>query len=950
MAEFGTPETWNMKVGDFIETQLPKEKPQALLDLQEQNRKQRLLDSLQKIGPGLMDESLDFIKRQNLSTAGLVKTLLKKIPPYQGAEKIGVSTKKQRGPENKFMKAFLEYANKKFDGNFSAAARSIGESREKIRGIFDRVRLSETGTRAGANVGKGSRVTTTIPTPKNLIPYSEATTKVKADQKFFKNKIKNYDKNKFYNARDLGNILGFDFTGKKDLYDKFTADLRRFGVEKKQFTEKGLGSKKYKLGDVVNKLTEGYKKKLVKGQRVAATERDKIDAKLDPDLKQFLGNFRQTTRSISKEEDIFIPNAIEDVGHPLSIKITDKYPKLTKNSNINKINTLTFQDPIVNQNILEATGYESSHDILLKRLNKLVDKKIGPKELEELQEIKSTMNALHSKAVDDVANLSKEGTTLYNPRTKKTTTYQGKYFKGQENRIPKIDINIPKQGQTFKSEDLFVDMSNVNPAFRVGLVDQINPNAKSFKDLTKDQKEIYKRNVLDQTKFNLEKFYTKAGFPKEQIDELKDSLEFGTSSKLGIATTGVLGLGSTAAAADEGDGNFISTKDVDGNLMAMELPKTDAETLNEFAEEERSLAGDIGAGAGLTTGAAIGSKATRADPLKNLRRFGKKGAMNLLKILGTPAGVAAYEAGLIPGLEGGVVDRLKEGDSAEDVLLRSPTTYAGLPLATLGQEFLKTRPALQRILNLGLSPKLVRMGTPVGIGLMGLTALADSALRFQEEFDALSPEEQKKYLEEQEKFGEDVQGAAEGGRIGFADGPKDPSKRKFMKLMGIMSLLPYGIGKLAKPAAKVAPAVSEGVKLGMDKLLLLVDKIKKFGTDVSSKFGTKEREKVITYEGKDGSQYDLYEDLSTGDIRVERNKTGVGSSGDKTFDTIEDKSTFEIRKGEEFVKDEGLETQKVIKADDEYDEGKAVFDQDGTVADFDEVDDSTIKAIEDEIN
>ena len=72
----------------------------------------------------------------------------------------------------------------------------------------------------------------------------------------------------------------------------------------------------------------------------------------------------------------------------MSVKITDKYPKLTKNSNINKINTLTFQDPIVNQNILEATGYESNHDILLKRLNKLVGKKIGPKELEELQEIK----------------------------------------------------------------------------------------------------------------------------------------------------------------------------------------------------------------------------------------------------------------------------------------------------------------------------------------------------------------------------------------------------------------------------------------------------------------------------------------------------------------------------------------------------------------------------------
>ena len=77
MAEFGTPETWNMKVGDFIETELPKEKPQALLDLQEQNRKQRLLDTLQKIGPNLMDESLNFIRRENFGVKGTSKILPK---------------------------------------------------------------------------------------------------------------------------------------------------------------------------------------------------------------------------------------------------------------------------------------------------------------------------------------------------------------------------------------------------------------------------------------------------------------------------------------------------------------------------------------------------------------------------------------------------------------------------------------------------------------------------------------------------------------------------------------------------------------------------------------------------------------------------------------------------------------------------------------------------------
>lgn len=118
--------------------------------------------------------------------------------------------------------------------------------------------------------------------------------------------------------------------------------------------------------------------------------------------------------------------------------------------------------------------------------------------------------------------------------------------------------------------------------------------------------------------------------------------------------------------------------------------------------------------------------------------------MNLLKLFGTPVGVAAYEAGLIPGFdEGSISKRLEEGDSKEDIFLRSPLTYAGLPLATLGQEFLKAKPMLQRALNLGLSPKIVRMGTPVGFGLMGITGLYDAIKDYQEEFEAMSPEQQK---------------------------------------------------------------------------------------------------------------------------------------------------------------------------------------------------------------
>jgi hypothetical protein len=91
MAEFGTPETWNMKVGNFIESELPKEKPQELLDLQEQNRKQRLLQSLQKIGPRLEDSSLDFINREEFNVGSKAaseyfrnRPIYKPTPVFEG--------------------------------------------------------------------------------------------------------------------------------------------------------------------------------------------------------------------------------------------------------------------------------------------------------------------------------------------------------------------------------------------------------------------------------------------------------------------------------------------------------------------------------------------------------------------------------------------------------------------------------------------------------------------------------------------------------------------------------------------------------------------------------------------------------------------------------------------------------------------------------------------------
>ena len=180
----------------------------------------------------------------------------------------------------------------------------------------------------------------------------------------------------------------------------------------------------------------------------------------------------------------------------------------------------------------------------------------------------------------------------------------------------------------------------------------------------------------------------------------------------------------------------------------------------------------------------------------------------------------------------------------------------------------------------------------------------------------------------------------------FKDGskPPNPGRRTFMKTMAGLASLPF-VGKLFKPAAKVAeagPAIAEGVKLGFDKFVMLVNKIKSIGkkTDAVTQ---KEREVGYVYKGKDGSEYELVEDLTTGNIRVTKDKPGFMSTADDTIETIEDRSTFVLRRNQ------ADETTKGKKPADEYDEMKEVPSRDGTFDDIDEVDDNTVREILEEL-
>jgi hypothetical protein len=76
-----------------------------------------------------------------------------------------------------------------------------------------------------------------------------------------------------------------------------------------------------------------------------------------------------------------------------------------------------------------------------------------------------------------------------------------------------------------------------------------------------------------------------------------------------------------------------------------------------------------------------------------------------------------------------------------------------------------------------------------------------------------------------------------GGRVGYADGPEDPSKRKFMKVGAGLASLPI-VGKFFKPAVKVAPAVVESAKGIPDFIFDLVAKVKARAVEKGMKYFT----------------------------------------------------------------------------------------------------------------
>ena len=814
-AMFGTPETWGLKVGEFIETQLPKEKPQELLDLQEQNRKQRLLDSLQKLGPGLMDESLDFIRRKELADGTVLdeKTFRELYEKFPGGT----------DPE------FLEFIKKEGEAKgikYVGSDRGAGTVELTPRSIQNRRQ----------NVLK-------IP-KKGGLPF-------KLSPQEFRKRAKEY---------------GINVRGLTD------EEIRR----KVQNRASSLAVKK--------RFAEDPEYRESKRERLRQT-REKFKTNDPEKYRKYLQSVQESR--IKSGRMVRVPTEFTPKGY-------------------------FWGDLVKNAQEFKDGRLKNSHIKYASPNTKI------PKKADATNKI---------KLID---------TNVKDPKTgrSKVLTYDNflKHIDDNQN-IYRIDSKTAL-GEYKKKEFI-----NKNPDLKKGLIKELYDIDIADKDLYEGgalKKGIapYKRapfHIHHTAGRGANAFNVQFAVGSDNIEEGRARRIFDTDFKL------AKNFGEQKAAVKK----YLDSVPENLEVRLKNTPYGTRETLVDMTkrvapdlfEKQPTAMQELMARTGAGIDPILAAKAGYEEILKPIG----KAAVTTGKVLGQPtiaAGIAA--------------DELRKGNIK--------TGGAALLAPELVGSFApKGRGLLSLAGRIAANPfgKAARAFTPVGLATIGAGALYDVYKEYERR-QALTDEERLEEDIERDRAADEMMvGAAEGGRISLKDGPdkkglKSPSRRNFLKttggLAGILALLPFGIGKGIKLTQKAAPVVGEGFKLGMDKLMVLVDKIKLLGKDVTPKYGTKEREKVTLYQGKDGSTYELSEDLSTGDIRVVRDVEGGATVGDESFDTIQDRSEFMITRGR------ADETTKGKKPPDEYEEGRAVFDQDGTVADVDDVDDAVIEAIEDEIN
>ena len=159
---------------------------------------------------------------------------------------------------------------------------------------------------------------------------------------------------------------------------------------------------------------------------------------------------------------------------------------------------------------------------------------------------------------------------------------------------------------------------------------------------------------------------------------------------------------------------------------------------------------------------------------------------------------------------------------------------------------------------------------------------------------------------------------ADGGRIGYKLGSIDKARRAFLKTMGAagagIGALKTGILGLGEKAAPMVEAARETVTQAPSYFFDLVAKIKMLGKPGMS---ISERQNVTVYKN-----YELTEDVTTGDIRITKQKGDPDGPGYK-------EEVMEYNKG-------GVPDEDIGMTKESYDEATLFPDIDGKMKDIED--------------
>jgi hypothetical protein len=208
---------------------------------------------------------------------------------------------------------------------------------------------------------------------------------------------------------------------------------------------------------------------------------------------------------------------------------------------------------------------------------------------------------------------------------------------------------------------------------------------------------------------------------------------------------------------------------------------------------------------------------------------------------------------------------IASGLTTKEVLTNLATLGVGVPFKDIQErgKFVEEKglgPALQSALRKKMIPQNMRpaLNLPVDFGKpQQLTEPEQQAMQmFETEAKEPIESRRKKLAEERVEKYSDPEfgfrgGAMNGGimRLGFADGPKDPTKRKFIKAAAGIASIPI-LGRLIKPATKAieaaAPAIQKSVEGIPDFLTDLIAKIKLKAEATGMKYFTGNRSDEFT--------------------------------------------------------------------------------------------------------